>query len=101
MKALLFLLLVLAAISNACSPSLNDFYYLGNETHSTADLIRDPANQYPPGTAWSEIVSQVYILFDCGATPNVLQLMYFAEPQTAHHMAIRIYPLLLSNARSA
>jgi hypothetical protein len=55
----------------ACPPPLNDFYYLGNDTHTTADLIRGLVDQQSPGDSegWSEIISKVRI---CLAVPMSL-----------------------------
>jgi hypothetical protein len=39
MKLLIFLLLAFAALVVACPPPFNDMYYIGNETHTTADLL--------------------------------------------------------------
>jgi hypothetical protein len=38
---LFFLLIALAALAVSCLLISNDFYYLGNPTHTTADLVRD------------------------------------------------------------
>jgi hypothetical protein len=47
----------LVAIAIACNPPLNDFKYLGNETHTTLDMIQGLINQ--AGMGWTEIVTQV------------------------------------------
>ncbi|KAH7086474.1 hypothetical protein FB567DRAFT_603521 [Paraphoma chrysanthemicola] len=55
---LLSFLLALLALVAACPPPLNDFKYLGNDTHTTADMIRALVAQTPGGMGWSEIVTQ-------------------------------------------
>lgn len=51
------LLLALAALAVACNPSLNDFKYLGNDTHSTLDLIQHMMDHV--GMGWTEVVTLV------------------------------------------
>lgn len=56
------LFLGLAAIVTACPPIFNDFYYLGNETHTTADLVKDFYKKKAT-QGWSEVVTHVCQVF--------------------------------------
>jgi hypothetical protein len=47
MKLLLLLLLAVAALIAACPPPFNDMYYLGNETHTTVDLLIELEKENP------------------------------------------------------
>jgi hypothetical protein len=58
---LFFVLLALAALVLTCPPIFNHFYFLGNDTHTTADLVRDTLN-IQPQLGWSEIVTMVGFL---------------------------------------
>jgi hypothetical protein len=58
-----FLLLIAsAALAAACPPLNNDFYYLGNATHTTADLVRETMEKQSkdqPQLDWTEIITKV------------------------------------------
>jgi hypothetical protein len=53
------LLLMLSALVAACPPLFNDFTYLGNDTHTTADLVRGLYEQLGPQQGWDEIATKV------------------------------------------
>jgi hypothetical protein len=57
MELLIFLLLAFAALVAACPPPLNDFYYLGNETHTTEDLLLD-LRRGNMQIGWDEVVTK-------------------------------------------
>lgn len=56
---LLLLLLVLLQQVAGCPPPYNNFAFLGNETHTTADLVRIALDASPAETGWMEIVTMV------------------------------------------
>lgn len=62
---LLFLLFLLSFLAAACPPLLNDFTYLGNDTHTTADLVHGLFESDKTQLGWSEIVTKVEITFYC------------------------------------
>lgn len=49
-------ILVITAIVAGCPPPFNSFKYLGNDTHTTADIVRA---LHPGVEGWTEVVSQV------------------------------------------
>jgi hypothetical protein len=61
---LFFLTFLIAALAVACPPIFNDFTFLGNESHTTADLVRDVFNKQPQ-LGWVEIVTKVRLLLLC------------------------------------
>lgn len=55
--ALWFLVLALTAFVGVCPPLFNEFTYFSNETHSTADLVRDLLyNNNKAQVGWNEVV---------------------------------------------
>lgn len=58
---LFLLLLTFLKLVAGCPPPYNDFDFLGNETHTTADLVRIAVDSspYSPETAWVEVVTSV------------------------------------------
>lgn len=55
----LILLAFFAFLAAACPPLLNDFTYLGNDTHSTTDLVRALFENDKTQLGWSEIATKV------------------------------------------
>ncbi|KAH7076235.1 hypothetical protein FB567DRAFT_596850 [Paraphoma chrysanthemicola] len=80
---LLALLFFLAALATACPPLFNDFYYLGNETHSTASLVRDLFKQQPQ-LGWSEIVTMTGKPLSTWPTGKIAYC--FDQPKTRNNL---------------
>lgn len=55
---ILLLLFALAAIVAACPPLFNDLRFLGNETHTTADLVQALYDR-TPDLGRNEIITHV------------------------------------------
>lgn len=49
-----FIIVFVAALVYACPPPFNNFDFLGNETHTTADLVKSALNQQ--GQGWVDAV---------------------------------------------
>lgn len=55
---ILTIFMALVVFVASCPPLLNNFDLLGNDTHSTADLVRELASKNPQ-LGWSEIVTKI------------------------------------------
>jgi hypothetical protein len=85
---LFFLILLVTVFVVACPPIFNDFTFLGNESHTTADLVRDVFNKQPQ-LSWSEIVTKVRLLLLCVlcvffGSDELLQLLVPQAPVTSN-----------------
>jgi hypothetical protein len=91
----LILLLVLSALVAACPPLFNDFTYLGNDTHTTADLVRDLYEQLGPQQGWDEIATKVrtrLVMHISTILTSIVDWLCSAD------MARRCHPVLLRPA---
>jgi hypothetical protein len=55
MQIITLIIAIFAALVLGCPPPLNSFDFLGNETHTIAELIDAAANQR--GVGWTEVVT--------------------------------------------
>ncbi|KAH6625828.1 hypothetical protein C7974DRAFT_208165 [Boeremia exigua] len=52
-------LMALPELVAGCSPPPSHAYYLGNETHTTANRTYHPMGTVSPDVAWSEVATQL------------------------------------------
>ncbi|KAF2027967.1 hypothetical protein EK21DRAFT_114314 [Setomelanomma holmii] len=77
------LLPILATVASVCPPLFNDFQYLGNKTHSTADLVRDLFNKQPD-LGWAEIITNTGYPVSIWPTGKIAYC--FSSPEARGHL---------------